>query len=59
MLSRKKTIIISVIIAFLVLVASFFGYRAYCYHDFKRAYEKGTTYEQLDVLMNNSRYIKN
>ncbi|SCA89325.1 hypothetical protein SMA679_0764 [Streptococcus macedonicus] len=42
-----------------MLVASFFGYRAYRYHDFKRAYEKGTTYEQLDVLMNNSRYIKN
>ena len=58
MSNRKKTIIVSVIIAFLVLVASFFGYRAYCYHDFKRAHEQGTTYEQLDVLMNSKRYVK-
>ncbi|CBI13349.1 hypothetical protein [Streptococcus gallolyticus] len=58
MSNRKKTIIISAIVVLLVLVTSFFGYRTYRYHDFKRAYEKGTTYEQLDVLMNNSRYIK-
>ena len=36
MSNRKKTIIISAIVAFLVLVASFFGYRAYRYHDFVR-----------------------
>ena len=41
-----------------MLVASFFGYRAYRYNDFKRAYEQGTTYEQLDVLMNGKRYVK-
>ncbi|AQP41914.1 signal peptide [Streptococcus gallolyticus] len=58
MSNRKKTIIVSVIIVLLVLVASFFGYRTYRYYDFKRAYEKGTTYEQLDVLMNSKRYVK-
>ena len=58
MSNRKKTIIISVIIGLLVLVTSFFGYRTYRYHDFKRAYEQGTLVEQLDVLMNGKRYVK-
>ena len=58
MSNRKKTTIISAIVVLLVLVASFFGYRTYRYHDFKRAYEQGTLVEQLDVLMNGKRYVK-
>ncbi|MCY7191475.1 hypothetical protein [Streptococcus gallolyticus] len=58
MSNRKKTIIVSVIIVLLVLVASFFGYRAYRYHDFKRAYENGTVFEQIYTLTKTTRYKK-
>lgn len=44
------------IISLLVLLLSFVGFKVYQYGAFKRAYETGITYEQLDTLMNTTRY---
>ena len=48
MLSKKNRVFVLIV---LTLVLSFFGYRQYCYGDFKRAYENGaSTYEQFYSL---------
>ena len=48
MLSKKNRVFVLIV---LTLVLSFFGYRLYCYGDFKRAYENGaSTYEQFYSL---------
>lgn len=56
MSNRKKTIIVSVIVVLFVLAVSISGYRAYRYNDFKRAYEKGTVFEQIYTLTKTTRY---
>ena len=48
MLSKKNRVFVLIV---LTLVLSFFGYRQYCYGDFKRTYENGaSTYEQFYSL---------
>ena len=48
MLNKKNRVFVLIV---LTLVLSFFGYRQYCYGDFKRAYEIGaSTYEQFYSL---------
>ena len=48
MLSKKTRVFVLIV---LTLVLSFFGYRQYCYGDFKRTYENGaSTYEQFYSL---------
>ncbi len=48
MLSKKTRVTVLIV---LTLVLSFFGYRQYCYGDFKRTYEIGaSTYEQFYSL---------
>ena len=48
MLSKKTRVTVLIV---LTLVLSFFGYRQYCYGDFKRTYENGaSTYEQFYSL---------
>ena len=48
MLSKKTRVPVLIV---LTLVLSFFGYRQYCYGDFKRTYEIGaSTYEQFYSL---------
>ena len=48
MLSKKNRVFVLIV---LTLVLSFFGYRQYCYGDFKRTYEIGaSTYEQFYSL---------
>ena len=54
MLSKKNQVFVLIV---LTLVLSFFGYRLYCYGDFKRTYEHGNTYEQLKSLMNTTSYV--
>lgn len=58
MSNKKKTIIVSVIVVLFVLAVSISGYRAYRYHDFKRAHEKGTVFEQIYTLTKTTRYKK-
>ena len=48
MLNKKNRVFVLIV---LTLVLSFFGYRQYCYGDFKRTYEIGaSTYEQFYSL---------
>ena len=51
---KKISIFLGII---LLSVACYFCYDHYEYGAFKRAYEHGTVYEQLDVLMNSTRYV--
>lgn len=58
MLSKKK---FRLLLLFLFLACSILGvnwyYRKYQDEAFKRAYEHGNIYEQLDSLMNTTRYV--
>ena len=55
MLSKKNRVFVLVV---LTLVLSFFGYRQYCYGDFKRTYEIGaSTYEQFYSLTRYDRFF--
>ena len=55
MLSKKTRMTVLIV---LTLVLSFFGYRQYCYGDFKRAYESGaSTYEQFYSLTRYDRFF--
>ncbi|NQI70126.1 hypothetical protein HO594_02935 [Streptococcus suis] len=49
-LRKHKKIMVPILVMFTVVI-SFFGYRQYCYGDFKRTYENGApTYEQFYSL---------
>ena len=55
MLSKKTRVTVLIV---LTLVLSFFGYRQYCYGDFKRTYEIGaSTYEQFYSLTRYDRFF--
>ncbi|HFU3728752.1 TPA: hypothetical protein ACGO7Y_000428 [Streptococcus suis] len=55
MLSKKTRVFVLIV---LTLVLSFFGYRQYCYGDFKRTYESGApTYEQFYSLTRYDRFF--
>lgn len=55
MLSKKNRVIVLIV---LTMVLSFFGYRQYCYGDFKRTYESGApTYEQFYSLTRYDRFF--
>ncbi|WP_105114325.1 hypothetical protein [Streptococcus suis] len=55
MLSKKSRVTVLIV---LTLVLSFFGYRQYCYGDFKRTYESGaSTYEQFYSLTRYDRFF--
>ena len=55
MLSKKTRVTVLIV---LTLVLSFFGYRQYCYGDFKRTYESGaSTYEQFYSLTRYDRFF--
>ena len=55
MLSKKNRVFVLIV---LTLVLSFFGYRLYCYGDFKRTYESGApTYEQFYSLTRYDRFF--
>ncbi|HFU3728751.1 TPA: hypothetical protein ACGO7Y_000427 [Streptococcus suis] len=55
MLSKKSRVTVLIV---LTLVLSFFGYRLYCYGDFKRTYESGApTYEQFYSLTRYDRFF--
>lgn len=51
---KYLTIVLSLL---LILIPSYFAYERYQYDAFKRAYEQKTIYEQLDILMNSTRYV--
>ena len=55
MLNKKNRVTVLIV---LTLVLSFFGYRQYCYGDFKRTYESGaSTYEQFYSLTRYDRFF--
>ena len=55
MLNKKNRVFVLIV---LTLVLSFFGYRQYCYGDFKRTYESGaSTYEQFYSLTRYDRFF--
>ena len=55
MLNKKNRVFVLIV---LTLVLSFFGYRQYCYGDFKRTYEIGaSTYEQFYSLTRYDRFF--
>ena len=55
MLNKKNRVTVLIV---LTLVLSFFGYRQYCYGDFKRTYEIGaSTYEQFYSLTRYDRFF--
>ena len=55
MLNKKNRVFVLIV---LTLVLSFFGYRQYCYGDFKRTYESGaSTYEQFYSLTRFDRFF--
>lgn len=56
-LRKHKKIMVPILVMFSVVI-SFFGYRQYCYGDFKRTYESGApTYEQFYSLTRYDRFF--
>ncbi|HFI0254393.1 TPA: hypothetical protein ACGO1F_001116 [Streptococcus suis] len=56
-LRKHKKIMFPILVMFTVVI-SFFGYRLYCYGDFKRTYESGApTYEQFYSLTRYDRFF--
>ncbi|HFU4222983.1 TPA: hypothetical protein ACGO80_001856, partial [Streptococcus suis] len=56
-LRKHKKIMVPILVMFTVVI-SFFGYRLYCYGDFKRTYESGaSTYEQFYSLTRYDRFF--
>ncbi|WP_193434982.1 hypothetical protein [Streptococcus suis] len=56
-LRKHKKIMVPILVMFTVVI-SFFGYRLYCYGDFKRTYESGaSTYEQFYSLTGYDRFF--
>lgn len=57
MSAKGKWLLVVITLLGITTVCSVIGYHVYRRNDFKRAYEHGTLFEQLDVLMNSQRYV--
>ncbi|CDO17060.1 Hypothetical secreted protein [Streptococcus gallolyticus] len=57
MSAKGKRLLVVITLLGITTVCSVIGYHVYRRNDFKRAYEHGTLFEQLDVLMNSQRYV--
>lgn len=57
MSAKAKRLLVVITLLGITTVCSVIGYHVYRRNDFKRAYEHGTLFEQLDVLMNSQRYV--